>query len=511
MGAGLLLAALAATGLAAEATRSVEVQKTFPAEAPCTAGDTHTLRFTFPVDGGVVTGLQYGSDRGVLEHSGDGGDDLGGAELGSDLPDELKFECRNVRFTGSLVAGEVATGARYDLALKVRLKGSDGTTREETWRGRLPPDGKGSLKVGDQTWRLAYPAYRRGCVPNLEHYTGKGHDKLVEMLRDEALQRAKDLLLEGAQKIWTKAFDVFQRWEFSTDRYGYHLKHMVTGARTPDDSLYQRIAAKLVPDKAGKIPALGLLDEAIGQLGNTLNLFEVGTSAFIGDHEHALEKGIPALLGMYSNAAGMAVMFVEAAHEDWKRFATGAYEKQFRLFYEHHYTQGGHPDSELARKSRKERLKHFMEDVMIVLKEGGAMGAGGAPQFRKMLADYAYRRLKLKGYETGKPWQSGDDFEVVEDGGRYRFRNKYAGTVLINLFRDFERVYASDLHAAQMRKIAAHQTKMADRLLRKIEDRAVAAEEKHFNKAWRTQSAYRRAFCAIVQHLESKGLLAVKK
>ena len=507
-----ILALLLSTATFAGGSRRVAVTREVPADLLCESGGQRRLAFTFPVDGGPITGATYSAT--LIRHeggeealaTGDGLYDDGNGGLRSDLPPELAGTCQSVQVAGTFEAGDVGMGSSYDLTLRFRVRGDDASEAVRTWQGTLPPEGEGTLRVEGELWKLTYPPYQRSCTPNLEAYDAKLQDKITEMLRDEALKATKAFFDAQGQKLWSKVHAKLLRVQIDGSRHGARIQKALTGKAAPANSMIERIARKLFPDSAGKVPGLKLLDEAIAALGPTLDTLETSAAILDGDTLFTAYKAATTAVGVYSNVAGLAVMFGEAAHADWQRFTAGSYQKQFRLFYEHHYTKGGHPDAAHTRRTRKERLKHFMEDMMIFLKEGGAMGGGGAPQFRKMLGDYASRNLQRTDVEIGRPWQSGDDFAVEERGGRYRFRNNHAGSILVLLFKDFEKVYASDLHAHQMARIARAEKKVLGRILRRVEDQVAAAQDGHFNQAWRTQAAYEKAFCTIIAHLESKGL-----
>lgn len=508
------LAGLATSGWAADAaTREVhygpvgQLEKRPEDLVWCGDGEREEFHFRFPVEGGPITDLRWKQETSFLVASGDSG---------LSLPDLSNLDCQTDTYTGQLVVGAVKTGTDFGVAMKVRFRHQEGATHETDVRGELPESGTGTLRVlgkdgkVQRTLTVKYPPYSRQCVPNLDAYDDKVRGYIIDQLQPMAAKHVHGMLMRHAQKLWEKVHAIHKHWEYATDRYQYRYRSMVTGARMPPDNLYQKIAAKIVPDKAGKIPALPILDDVIGKFGDIIGGLEVGAAVLDGDAFTAGYKSATMALGMYSNAVGLTIMFGEAAHADWERFAKGNYEKQFRTFYEELYYQGDHPSSAKAKKSRQARLKDFMEEIMARLHAGGTIGGGGQAQLRKMIMEYAHYRLGMNEWTRADSASlSRGEFEVEEaPGGRYRFVHRHIQPILVNLFRDFERTYANDLRAVEMRRIAKLQTKALKRAAVEAQGRLVAVEDKHFNKAWTNLSAYEKAFCSVVANLQSKGLLA---
>jgi hypothetical protein len=453
------------------------------------------ISFTFPVEGGEITDFKFKIDIGIF------------------ITTDYTVSCLVSRDRGELLSGYFTGGDGGHVNLKIKVTDlADNTTEIIDAVGVLYAKGEGwiagSNEEDEVKHRLNFAPFGM-CNPDLNAYSEKARSVILTMALNEAAKHTYQLYESAMTEIWKGFVSNVHLWEYATDNYTYRTP-MLAG-RLPPKNFYEKIADNFIPDAPGSLPALPMLDTLVSNIGTAFTLIQAADSALDGDYATASLKLAIEGIGLYSNGLGLLVAAGEAVKADWDAFAKRAYEKQYREFYEKLYYQGGPaPTDAAARKTRKQRLRLFMEEAMDYLTAGGVGGASdcaapgvAAAQFRKMIIDYAHYKLEME--------LSRCDFATDEYRGKTRLRNKHLMPVFAALYRDFEKTYRDDLHTLKMKQIALEQAKLLEKSAKNTRTMLAYAVNNDFTKVWPEKSMHDGVMCKIIgqvrKEMGDKGLM----
>ncbi len=340
---------------------------------------------------------------------------------------------------------------------------------------------------------------------NIDVYSKKAYDVIQGKMLNLASAHAFKGFRAGVEEGWK--YLVQQAHHMEMMRGTYVHRYYFVKVKRPPLPFIEELSLKFIPDrkKVATIPATSMLHSLFDNLGTAISLIEAADSALDGDYATAAFQTAVEAIGLYSNSLGLMLAVGQAVKADWDAFAKRHYAKEYRKFYEDLYYSGGkRPSMKVWKKSRKQRLKNFMEEVHEVITASGAGGETSwstgnwrSKDFRSMLIDFASYRLKLDlGY---------DDFAMTEDRrGKLVFKNLYIKSVFVSLFNDFEKTYRNDAVAQFMRNIAIKQARLLQEKSLEATGKLFPAQDYRFDKVWKDEQDLEMAYCKAINEMKNQ-------